>query len=988
MNQEAHQDGANATNDIQNALTIINQFSAQYENWTSDIIINSIVLTTSLYQTLSREQICGLPATRNSVFKVMKEIRKKYVLVLDPNRYCPSKADWNILYSDIKRLGNENGMNLIVGYGSFNKGAVSITCNRQRRYKKYKNFRGDYDGDEFSSNGFSPMSKAKSLRRSKQSEKKKASTTNNTFYHKNTNKPILGVCCSFQFRIYVDNLHDVYFIKSGTGFNHHQGHPKLKKSEINPSFKESDERLTTLRNQLSSISSPPSITRRALYNESGFLFSRRFLKNNINEQMLEINNGDTTADQLLRYFRGEDNVKFVVLFDDLNRGDLHTTRRNMRTRQLRLHINEYDNQETTSDHEFDHDDNEDEQTSSIEVNSIRERMKCSESGRMLLAIAWTTKEASRFFKLFPEVCSWDVTEGTNNEKRKLFIGLNYDSEGHSNPHTHIFLPSGRRWVFNWIASHAIPILHGNDVCSRVNLNIFDEDPNEIIPFEGCHQVYGNAKVRICWFHRGILKTAPIHRFATGDNRDDTRNAIYAFDTLCDCISDDVENIQEYVLTKNLIHIWLESCLDRGVINDQISTSLTQQLTSIDSQKTRVSNYAFKGIMHLGKRCTTSNEVRHRNLKYGEDRLKPLHSMKNSAQKITKRIELEAKNKEKRIAQEVSSSQVWNNFNLDVNAHSMRIIKGQYDSRSQFSWISPEPRLWYVMKNDSDSSRNNSIKPNFKRVRKVKFQNDSYSCSCKYFEEVGLCCRHIFAIGVPLSMSSFHVRYWKKYSFYHLRDTVPEEITQQFSFLSNINNVQSSEIKLSAPFPHKSSPEINNDDFYSVINRPYPTITNWPQEMIHLAISRCSDKTFVGVGLSQEINVDISDQVNIFVEQNEQTMSNDNMLYHHLMSYVSDICKYTQDNDVPFRRFLDIEMSRIIQKAILRSTNNFNAESFIETYQMNNSTNGHEQTSTQEQNNIVNQNIPNLDNETIQLTSHLPHVDRRLQDTRIRYAHES
>ena len=181
MNEGAHHDEANVTNDFQNALSIINQFSSQSENWTSDIIINSIVLTTSNYQTLSREQICQLPATRNSVFKVMKETRKKYVLVLDPNRYCPSKVDWKLLYSDIKRQGNENGMNLIVGYGSFNKGAVSITCNRQRRYKNYKNFRDDYDGDQFSSNGFSPMSKAKSLRRSKQSEKKKPPATNQFF---------------------------------------------------------------------------------------------------------------------------------------------------------------------------------------------------------------------------------------------------------------------------------------------------------------------------------------------------------------------------------------------------------------------------------------------------------------------------------------------------------------------------------------------------------------------------------------------------------------------------------------------------------------------------------------------------------------------------------------------------------------------------------------------------------------------------------------
>lgn len=99
---------------------------------------------------------------------------------------------------------------------------------------------------------------------------------------------------------------------------------------------------------------------------------------------------------------------------------------------------------------------------------------------MFLAVAWTTVFESSRFKLHPEVCSWDVTEDTNDEKRKLLIGINYDYDGKSNRHTHIFLPCGRIWVFNWVAKTAIPILHGSSTCDKFNL--FDQDINEYGPF--------------------------------------------------------------------------------------------------------------------------------------------------------------------------------------------------------------------------------------------------------------------------------------------------------------------------------------------------------------------------------------------------------------------------------------------------------------------------------------------------------------------------
>ncbi len=136
-----------------------------------------------------------------------------------------------------------------------------------------------------------------------------------------------------------------------------------------------------------------------------------------------------------------------------------------------------------------------------QLNALRQALKLGD-GRILLAAAWTTREESRRFKMHPEVSSWDVTESTNAEHRGLFMGLNYDHNLKSNVHTSVFIPSNQRWIFDWVAKVAIAKLHGDKIVSRIQLNIFDQAPNEYGPFLSR---MNNAALRLCWYHRGRQK---------------------------------------------------------------------------------------------------------------------------------------------------------------------------------------------------------------------------------------------------------------------------------------------------------------------------------------------------------------------------------------------------------------------------------------------------------------------------------------------------
>ena len=98
------------------------------------------------------------------------------------------------------------------------------------------------------------------------------------------------------------------------------------------------------------------------------------------------------------------------------------------------------------------------------------------------------KKDVNIFQKFPEVCSWDVMNGINSERRALMIGLCYNSNFQSIPHALAFMPNIRRCYFQWLAHNAVPMLHTADTTNKIELMPFDEDENEISAFTNVPQL--------------------------------------------------------------------------------------------------------------------------------------------------------------------------------------------------------------------------------------------------------------------------------------------------------------------------------------------------------------------------------------------------------------------------------------------------------------------------------------------------------------------
>ena len=132
----------------------------------------------------------------------------------------------------------------------------------------------------------------------------------------------------------------------------------------------------------------------------------------------------------MAYFSSTDDIKYVALFDNLSRRNIHTVRR-PRTRTngtmmvIEGSIRNYDGRistfEVTEDDRNGIDIHFDMEK---ELHLLHEQMTRSRTGRILLAVAWCTKQMSMFFHKYPEVCSWEVTNDTNAERRGLMIDCN------------------------------------------------------------------------------------------------------------------------------------------------------------------------------------------------------------------------------------------------------------------------------------------------------------------------------------------------------------------------------------------------------------------------------------------------------------------------------------------------------------------------------------------------------------------------------------
>ena len=106
-------------------------------------------------------------------------------------------------------------------------------------------------------------------------------------------------------------------------------------------------------------------------------------------------------------------------------------------------------------------------------------------------------------------------------------------------------------------------------------------------------------------------------------------------------------------------IFLDKVITDGIISEDVVTLISKQLTVLDNRVSRIAHYVFMDDMNLGKRTTCSNEVRHRNMKYGLNRIQPNFQLPRTAQRLINNNFDSTCVHLKRIAQNLTQTSQWN-----------------------------------------------------------------------------------------------------------------------------------------------------------------------------------------------------------------------------------------------------------------------------------------------------------------------------------------
>jgi hypothetical protein len=119
---------------------------------------------------------------------------------------------------------------------------------------------------------------------------------------------------------------------------------------------------------------------------------------------------------------------------------------------------------------------------------------------------------SRYFDLYPEVIGFDVTFGTNKEKRPMARATIKTSSNNNVPFFNALLPSGASWVFRWVFHDALPRLLAKESLAKLHLILVDDDHHCNTQIDSARHLkkLRNAQYRLCKWHKVRTEYLVLH----------------------------------------------------------------------------------------------------------------------------------------------------------------------------------------------------------------------------------------------------------------------------------------------------------------------------------------------------------------------------------------------------------------------------------------------------------------------------------------------
>ena len=322
-------------------------------------------------------------------------------------------------------------------------------------------------------------------------------TTNKTPHRaRQTKRPTNALeRCKFRFDVYFsDNKSRWFFKKKGGGHSTHNVHchldPKqVKSSSATLDMNEYELVLEQLQTNIPIASIQALLQTRSETNLTYHQIAaiRRKAANTL------VLGGDISspAERLMRKLESDPDIHYVVYTAHHSMGNLITFSVSKKDRLGTSHA-EVSDVGTDGDR------------ASIFAESVMRGLSLQGGASLLLAAAWVSSEGRLYYDMFGEAMGFDITCGTNAEKRPLARGTLTTSDGKNVPFFNSFLPSQCAWVFCWLFVTAFPTLFPSASCQQTELIITDQDERCYTQIESSktYSIFSNRMMhRLCKWHK-------------------------------------------------------------------------------------------------------------------------------------------------------------------------------------------------------------------------------------------------------------------------------------------------------------------------------------------------------------------------------------------------------------------------------------------------------------------------------------------------------
>ena len=175
--------------------------------------------------------------------------------------------------------------------------------------------------------------------------------------------------------------------------------------------------------------------------------------------------------------------------------------------------------------------------------------------------------------MHPELCAADTTFGTEKNKKELFTLTFKNGNNNIMNGGRAYIPNAQRWVFGMMFSELLPFFWGPEVCERLRLVITDGCCDEylsVIQNLGDNKPFPNAVAGLCYFHlvlQGWDRIVYPNLPKEGKQYNINNVILPRVKEYIKTWYLDVENEQEYKLSKEIFYPWLSSLEQDGLRNE-------------------------------------------------------------------------------------------------------------------------------------------------------------------------------------------------------------------------------------------------------------------------------------------------------------------------------------------------------------------------------------------------------------------------------------